>query len=285
MRRLAWPPSSPSASRPFVVEVEDDAARLQVADRGRRLLDQDLHRGGPAEAAAGGDRVGGVALGRVAGLERRRQPALGPEAGALGERRAGDEADAAALLGRAQRGPEAGGAAADDGDVELGGRGYRPSASRRIESSCSRSQAAAPSRARACSSATALLGLARRGARPPRPASRPPRPALRSRRAAPRRRRSPAPSPRARAAALPRGRAAASRGLRRRRRARARGRPPAPRSRPRRGARPSLATSAAACSLRSASSICALRLSPLGAARFSAHRRLNLIPGCRSTSR
>ena len=104
---------------PLVVEVEDDAARLQVADRGRRLLDQHPHRGGPAEAAAGGDRVGGVAVGRVVGFERRRQPALGPEAGALGERGAGDEADAAALLRRPQRRPEPGGAAADDGDVEL----------------------------------------------------------------------------------------------------------------------------------------------------------------------
>ncbi len=66
-------------------------------------------------------RVGGVAR-----LERRGEPALGPEAGALGERRAGDEADAAAELGGAQRGPEAGGAAADDDDVELRDRGYRP---------------------------------------------------------------------------------------------------------------------------------------------------------------
>ena len=105
----------------LVVEVEDDAAREQVADRAGRLLDQHPHRRGAAEAAAGGDRVGGVAVGRVAGLERRGQAALGPEAGALGERGAGDEADAAALLGRAQRRPEPGGAAADDGDVELAG--------------------------------------------------------------------------------------------------------------------------------------------------------------------
>ena len=41
---------------------------------------------------------------------------------------------AAALLGRAQCRPEAGGAAADDGDVELGAGGYRPAASRRIDS-------------------------------------------------------------------------------------------------------------------------------------------------------
>jgi hypothetical protein len=46
----------------FLVEVEDDAARQQVADRGRGLLDQDLDRGGAAEAAAGRQRVLGVAL-------------------------------------------------------------------------------------------------------------------------------------------------------------------------------------------------------------------------------
>jgi hypothetical protein len=60
-----------------------------------------------------------VQVGRVVGFERRRQTTLGPVAGALGERRARDEADAGAVLGRPQRAPEAGGAAADDGDVEL----------------------------------------------------------------------------------------------------------------------------------------------------------------------
>ena len=57
-----------------LVEVEDDAALAQLADRARRLVDQDLHGGGPAEAAPGGDRVGGVAGRRVARLQRRRQP-------------------------------------------------------------------------------------------------------------------------------------------------------------------------------------------------------------------
>jgi hypothetical protein len=51
------------------------------------------------------------------------------------------------VLGRAQRGPEARGAAADDGDVSLGGCGYRPAASRLIASIWPRSQAAADSRA------------------------------------------------------------------------------------------------------------------------------------------
>jgi hypothetical protein len=110
----------PEREPPLVVEVEDDAAGDQVADRGRRLLDQDPDRRGAAEAAAGGDRVGGVEVGGVVGFERRRQPALGPVAGALRERGAGDEADTSPVLGRPQRAPEAGGAAADDGDVELG---------------------------------------------------------------------------------------------------------------------------------------------------------------------
>ena len=48
-----------------------------------------------------------MAGGGVARLERRRQPSLRPEAGALGERGAGDKADRAAALGGAQRRPEA----------------------------------------------------------------------------------------------------------------------------------------------------------------------------------
>jgi hypothetical protein len=99
------------------LEVEGDAALAQLAHRRRRLLDQRLHRGGPAEAPAGGDRVGRV-LGRgVARLQGGGEPALGPEAGALGERRARDHADRRAGLGRAQRGPQPGRPAADDGDV------------------------------------------------------------------------------------------------------------------------------------------------------------------------
>ena len=102
MRRLVWPPSRPSASSAVVVEVEDDAPlRSSSRTAAGASSTSTSHRGGAAEAAAGGDRVGGVAFGRVAGLERRGEAALGPEAGALGERRAGDEADAAAVLGRA----------------------------------------------------------------------------------------------------------------------------------------------------------------------------------------
>lgn len=114
---------------PLVVEVEADAAGLQVADGGRRLLDQDPDRRGAAEAAAGDQGVGGVAVRRVAGLQRRGQAALRPEAGALREGGTRDQADAAALLGRPQCRPEASRAAADDDDVELADGGYRRSAS------------------------------------------------------------------------------------------------------------------------------------------------------------
>ena len=68
-------------------------ARAAPAPRPGASSASTSHRGGAAEPAPGGDRVGGVAGGRVARLERRRQPALRPEAGALGERGAGDQAD------------------------------------------------------------------------------------------------------------------------------------------------------------------------------------------------
>ena len=74
MRRLAWPPSSPSASAGPSWSRSKTTPRAQLAHRAGGLVDQHLHRRGPAEAAPGGDRVGGVAGGRVAGLERRGQP-------------------------------------------------------------------------------------------------------------------------------------------------------------------------------------------------------------------
>jgi hypothetical protein len=116
------------------VEVEANAAGAQLRDRRRRLLDEGLDGARSAEAASGGEGVGRVLSRRVARLQRRREPALGPVAGALRERRARDETDPAAVLGRPKGGPETRGAAADDDDVELCGGLYRRSASRRIES-------------------------------------------------------------------------------------------------------------------------------------------------------
>ena len=97
-----------------LLEIEGDAALAKLLDGGGRLVDQNLHRGRPAEAAAGGDRVGGVAGRGVARLEGGREPALRPVAGALGKRCAGDQADAATALRRSQRRPKPGCAAADD---------------------------------------------------------------------------------------------------------------------------------------------------------------------------
>jgi len=116
------------------LEVEDDPARAQLGHGRRRLVDQDLDRRGPAEPAPSGDRVGRVLGGRIAGLKRGGKSTLRPETGALRERRARDQAYRAALLRRLQSSPEAGRAAADDGDVELGAAGYRCPASRRIAS-------------------------------------------------------------------------------------------------------------------------------------------------------
>jgi hypothetical protein len=75
-----------------------------------------------------------VPLRGVARVERGGKAALRPEAGALGERGARDQADLGALLGGAQRRPQARRTAADDGDVALGGCRYRPTASRLIAS-------------------------------------------------------------------------------------------------------------------------------------------------------
>jgi len=116
------------------LEVEDNPARAQLGDSRGRLVDQDLDRRGPAEPAPGGNCVGGMLGRRVAGLQRCRKSALRPEAGALGERGARDDADRPTLLRRLQGCPQTGRAAADDGDVELGTRSYRCPASRRIVS-------------------------------------------------------------------------------------------------------------------------------------------------------
>ena len=158
MRRWVCPPSRPSASPPLVVEVEDDPALAQLAHRARRLLDQRPHRRGAAEPAPRGDRVGGVLGGRVAGLERRGEAALGPEAGALGERRARDR--------RRRRRPARPRAAPSRVPPPRRRRRRRrtrarrlsPLASRLIASICPRSQAAAASRARASTSASCALG-------------------------------------------------------------------------------------------------------------------------------
>ena len=125
IRRAECPPSSPSASSPSGLGVEAHPARSQLLDGRRRLAGQHLDRARPAQAAPGGERVGGVALGRVVGGERRREPALRPEARALGERLARDEHRRGARRGGLERDVQPGGAAADHDHVALAARGRR----------------------------------------------------------------------------------------------------------------------------------------------------------------
>jgi hypothetical protein len=116
------------------LEIEGDPPLAQLPDRTRSLLDQNLNGRRTAETSARRDRVGQMLGGRVPGLQGRGQASLCPEAGAVGVRRARDHADGRALLRCAQRRPESGCPAADDGDVALGLYRYRPAASRRMAS-------------------------------------------------------------------------------------------------------------------------------------------------------
>ena len=88
----------------------------EPADRLRPAPDHVLHRFPTAQAGAGADGVLDVGLERVLGVEYRGHAALGVEAGALGQRRLGEDRDAG-VGGEAQGETQAGGAAADDQDV------------------------------------------------------------------------------------------------------------------------------------------------------------------------
>ena len=148
MRRRVWPPSRPRASSPPASRSKETPRSRSSRTAAGASSTSARTAEGRQRPRPGGDRVGGVPRRRVARLQRRREAALGPEAGALGERRARDHADRRAQLGRAQRRPQPGRPAADDGDVALAHLGYRPAASRLSASICPRSQAAAASRAR-----------------------------------------------------------------------------------------------------------------------------------------
>ena len=149
MRRRVWPPSRPSASSP-------SASRSKTTPRARS-----------SRTAAG---ASSTSAWTAAGRQSPRPAAIVSAAWLAGES-PGSSAAASPpcaqklalwesgvretrqtrppCLGRVQRRPQAGGAAADDGDVELGFGRYRRAASRRIASIWPRSQAAAASRARA----------------------------------------------------------------------------------------------------------------------------------------
>ena len=107
-----WPPSSPSARRPFRSASKRTPSRSRSVDRAGRLLAQDARRRLAHRAAAGRDRVAQVELGAVVGRQRGRQPALRPVARGLGQRRGRDQRDARALAGGAQRRVQPGGAGA-----------------------------------------------------------------------------------------------------------------------------------------------------------------------------
>ena len=91
IRRAEWPPSRPSASSPSGSVSKRTPRLISCSTAAGRLAGEHLDRARAAEAAAGVERVGGVALGRVVRGERRREPALGPEARALGERLSRDQ--------------------------------------------------------------------------------------------------------------------------------------------------------------------------------------------------
>jgi hypothetical protein len=78
------PALEPEGERAAAVGVEGHAEALQVAHGRRRLLAEGLHGAAARGVAAGGERVGEVALGGVVGRQGGGDPALGPEAGGLG---------------------------------------------------------------------------------------------------------------------------------------------------------------------------------------------------------
>ena len=101
--------------------------RQEPLDRRGGLLYERSYRGAPAEAPPGGERVGGVPIGRVVRRKRGRQAPLRPVARALLQRLARNEDHAGAQRGGAHGGMKAGGAGADYDDLGrlgLAGRGH-----------------------------------------------------------------------------------------------------------------------------------------------------------------
>ena len=96
-RRCEWPPSRPSASAPWRSASKCTPSAARSRTRSGRLGAQHADRARAAQAAARVDRVAHVQVGRVVVVERGRDPALGPVAGRLRERRARDERDRRAL--------------------------------------------------------------------------------------------------------------------------------------------------------------------------------------------
>ena len=182
----------PERELALVVEVEDDAAG--AAARGPRAGASSTR----ARTAAGRQRPRPAAIvsaawrsGESSGSSAAASPPWAQKLALCESGVRETRQTLAAALGRPQRGPEAGGAAADDGDVELARLRLSPP-----RLSADRVELLAQPGGRAFAGARPLVGdraarPRRRAARRPRPAARPPRPGPRSRPAAPRPRRSP----------------------------------------------------------------------------------------------
>jgi hypothetical protein len=98
---------------PLPIGVEADATSAQPLNRFRRALSQHLDRQRTAQAPTCGQSVRGVLLGRVAGLQRGREPALSAEAGALRKGRAREKCHRCPGIGGLQRHPQPGSAGSD----------------------------------------------------------------------------------------------------------------------------------------------------------------------------
>ena len=123
IRRQAVPALQRQRQAPVRLGVEAHAAGDQLLDRSGRLADERLDRRRAAQTPARRERVLGVALRGVGCGQRRRQPALRPETGALPHRLletlARHEHNLSAGLAGAQRRVHPGGAGADDHQILL----------------------------------------------------------------------------------------------------------------------------------------------------------------------
>ena len=108
------------AEQPLLVAVEGDAHVLEVEQLLGRLPAHDLDRVLVAEVVGPLDRVEGVRLPGVLGVEGRVDPALGRVGVGADRVDLGDDAHGCPRLGRAQGGALAGEAGAYDEDIMLG---------------------------------------------------------------------------------------------------------------------------------------------------------------------
>ena len=183
MRRRVWPPSSPSASSPSWSRSKTTPRSRSSRTAPGRLLDQHLRpptgrqRPRPAAIVSAAWRAG-----RVAGLQRRGQPSLRPEAGALrraGCGRRGRRAPPSSAARSAVQRPAAPPPTTATSNSAAGGYRRPPLGGSPRPARAARRP---PLRGRAPRRRRPAARPRRRAARPPRPAARRPRPGPRSRR-------------------------------------------------------------------------------------------------------